>query len=210
MTAIRRGLAAVFLGTVVATGASGESAAVPGDAARGRAVFQAKECAGCHLPRHSGRGVGPPLEVVRRPQGTLELAGRLWNHAPMMLAALLGKQGLGWPELTPSQMADLMAYLQADPSRDPAPDRLQGQVLLVRKGCLKCHRLRGEGGSVGIELTSHPGRYQSPVVWATAVWNHAPRMAGHAGRLGILYPRFSGDEMVHLVEFLKTTAAAPR
>lgn len=210
MTAIRRGLAAGLLGTVVATGASGESAAVPGDAARGRAVFEAKGCAGCHPPRDAGRGMGPPLEVVRRPQGMLELAGRLWNHAPVMLAVLLGKEGVTWPELSPPQMADLMAYLQAEPSRDPAADRLQGQALLVRKGCLKCHRLRGEGGAVGIELASARERYRSPVVWATAVWNHSPRMAGHAARLGVLYPRFSGDEMVHLVEFLKSAAAAPR
>jgi hypothetical protein len=36
-------------------------------------------------------------------------------------------------------------------------------------------------------------------------------MAADAARLGVLYPRFSGDEMAHLVEFLRAaTAGAPR
>ena len=102
-------------------------------------------------------------------------------------------------------MADLMAYLDADPARDPAPDLPQGQALLVRKGCLKCHRFRGEGGQVGIELTKYGG-YESSVVWATAVWNHAPRMALEAQRMGFLHPRFSGEEMANLVGFLRSAA----
>jgi hypothetical protein len=123
-----------------------------------------------------------------------------------MFATLL-KEGTEWPKITPLEMADLMAYLQADPSRDPAPSLPRGQGLLVRKGCLKCHRFRGEGGSVGIELTKYPDGYQSPVAWATLIWNHSPRMAGHAARMGLLYPRFSSDEMGNLLGFLRSAAA---
>ncbi|MBI4589004.1 MAG: hypothetical protein HY725_09210, partial [Candidatus Rokubacteria bacterium] len=54
------------------------AAAPTGDAGRGRAVFEGKRCARCHLPRGE-LGVGPPLEELRRPQGAFELAGRLWN-----------------------------------------------------------------------------------------------------------------------------------
>jgi hypothetical protein len=125
--------------------------------------------------------------------------------------AVYEKEGLRCPEMAQPEMADLMAYLGADPRRDPAPDLFQGQVMLVRKGCLKCHRLRKEGGSVGIELTQYHRGYDSPVGWATTVWNHAPRMAGHTERLGILYPRFAGDEMVNLLGLLRSAAAsAPR
>jgi cytochrome c len=136
----------------------------------------------------------------------LELGGRLWNHAPGMFAAF-AKEGLQWPDLTPEQMADLAAYLQAEPSRDPAPDLVQGHATLVRKGCLKCHRLRGEGGPVAIELTTYQGRYESPVAWATTVWNHAPRMAAAAARLDLRHPRFAGDEMANLFAFLRSAAA---
>ncbi|MBI4587319.1 MAG: hypothetical protein HY725_00655 [Candidatus Rokubacteria bacterium] len=204
-------LAALVLGAAVWAGALAAAAGVaaerPGDPARGGAVFEEKRCARCHLPRGRGPGMGPALEAIRQPQGVLQLAGRLWNHAPVMFATF-EKEGLRWPEVAQEQMADLMTYLQADPSRDPAPDLFQGQVLLIRKGCLKCHRLRGEGGLVGIELTKYHRGYQSPVAWATTIWNHSPRMAGHSARMGLLYPRFSGDEMVNLVGFLNSAAAA--
>ena len=184
-------------------------AQVPADAARGRALFEQKQCAGCHQPRGQ-RGLGPALEELRRPQGALELAGRIWNHAPVMFA-LLKQQGLEWPRIAPAEMADLMAYLQADAARDPAPDLYEGQALLIRKGCLKCHGLRGEGGSVGIEFSRYHAGYQSPVAWATTIWNHSSRMAEHSARMGVRYPRFTGDEMVNLFGFLKGSAeASPR
>jgi len=175
-----------------------------GDAERGKALFTAKGCAGCHLPRGQ-QGAGPPLEELRKRQGGFELSGRLWNHTPGMFTTLL-REGKAWPTFTAVEMADLMAYLDADPARDPAPDLPQGQALLVRKGCLKCHQFRGEGGQVGIELTKYHGGYESSVVWATAVWNHAPRMALEAQRMGFLHPRFSGEEMANLVGFLRSAA----
>jgi len=202
--------AALLLGAGILAAALGAGspapAQTPGDAARGKAVFEQKRCAHCHRSRGQ-QGVGPALDQLKRPQGALELVGRLWNHAPIMFSTLL-EAGLEWPQITPPEMADLIAYLEATPSRDPAPDLFQGQALLVRKGCLKCHRLRGEGGSVGIELTKYHRGYDSPVAWATTIWNHSPRMAGHAARLGVLYPRFTGDEMVNLFGFLKSAAAA--
>jgi cytochrome c551/c552 len=194
--------------TAALLGSAGPAASqVAGDPERGRAVFAAKGCVRCHVPRGQA-GMGPPLEELRRPQGAYELAGRFWNHAPAMFTTLRG-EGVVWPEIGAAEMADLMAYLQADPSRDPAPDLFRAQVILLRDGCLKCHRFRGEGGWVGIELTRyHPG-YRSPVAWASAVWKHAPRMADEARRMGVLYPRFTGQEMADLVGFLRSAAKTP-
>jgi mono/diheme cytochrome c family protein len=204
--------AALLLGAGILAAALGGGslapAETPGDAARGRAVVEQKRCARCHLPRGQ-QGVGPALDQLKRPQGALELVGRLWNHAPAMFTVLL-QEGVEWPQISAEEMADLMAYLEADPARDPAPDLFRGQVVLVRKGCLKCHRLQGEGGSVGIELTKYHRGYDSPVAWATTIWNHSPRMAAHAVRLGVLYPRFTGDEMANLIGFLKSATAASR
>jgi cytochrome c2 len=172
---------------------------------RGRAVFEASGCARCHLPQAAKGGIGPPLETIRRPQGAFEVAGRLWNHAPRMFAAF-EKEGVRWPRMTSEQMTDLMVYLQAEPARDTSADLLQGQLILVRKGCLKCHRLRNEGGTVAMDLAQYHGGYASPPVWAATIWNHAPRMAEHAERLSVLYPRFVGDEMANLVAFLRSVA----
>jgi len=183
------------------------AAQVPGDAERGRAVFSAKQCVRCHAAGGQ-QLVGPPVEQLSRPQGAYELAGRLWNHAPAMFATL-SQEGYAWPEISATEMADLMAFLQADPARDPGPDVPRGQALMLRKGCLKCHRFRGEGGQVAVELSQPRAGYGSGVVWAAAIWSHAPRMSEEAQRMGVLYPRFSGEEMGNLVGFLRGAAKSP-
>ena len=198
------GMALVLAGIGAGIGTAAEA---PGDAERGQAVFAARQCVRCHAPRGQP-SVGPVVEELRRPQGAYELAGRFWNHAPAMFATLM-REGIAWPEISRGEMVDLMAYLRADPSRDPVPDLAQGHILLVGKGCLKCHRYRGEGGRIAEELTrAHPG-YESPVTWAAAVWKHAPRMAEEARRMGVPYPRFTGEEMGNLVGLLRSTAKSP-
>ena len=193
--------AALAIGAALAGGAA-VHAEPPGDAERGRHVFEAKQCVRCHRPREA-RGVGPPLETLRRPQGAYELAGRLWNHAPAMMTVLTA-EGMKWPDIAPSDMADLMAYLGADPTRDPAPDVRKGQRLLVSKSCLKCHSYRQEGARAATDLAERRDDYAPPARWAATTWTHAPRIAGKALERGILYPRFNDDEMVHLIAFLRS------
>ena len=119
--------------------------------------------------------MAPAIEEPRRPQGAYayELAGRFWNHAPAMFTSLR-RDGIAWPETEPAEMADVMAYLQADASRDPDADPFQEHILVFGKGCLKCQRYRGEGGKISDELTQYNPGYQSPVAWAASVWKHAP------------------------------------
>jgi cytochrome c2 len=187
----------------LATASAAMTEATP-DAGRGRAVFASKQCGRCHGPREQS-GIGPALEDLRRPQGAFELAGRLWNHAPAMFMAVKG-EGIEWPRISETEMRDLVAYLQADPARDSAPDLFKGETTLVHKGCLKCHSLRREGGRIGPDLAERGADYSSAVVWATKMWVHTPRMADKARQLGVLYPRFSGAEMGDLIGFLKTVA----
>jgi cytochrome c551/c552 len=192
---------AAWLGLAAAPPASAQA---PGDPERGRLLFADKACASCHRPRGEA-GIGPSLEELRRPQGGFELAGRLWNHAPAMFAAL-SQRDLGWPEISAAEMGDLMAYLRADPARDPAPDLFKGQVALLRKGCLKCHALRGEGARVGPDLADRGADYASATIWATKMWMHTPRMAATARERGVLFPRFTGDELGDLLGFLRGAA----
>lgn len=203
----RRALALLVIGVGVgmaALGNGGAAAEAAGDPEMGREVFTAKQCIRCH-PSDGKQAVGPGLAKLRRPQGEMELAGRLWNHAPAMFATLAHK-GFEWPRISAREMADLMTYLQADPARDPEPDLFKGQVMLLRKGCLKCHSLRREGGQIEPDLAEPRSDYESAAAWAAAMWTHTPAMAGMAGRQGIQYPRFSGDEMGNLVGFLRHAA----
>lgn len=203
----RRRFSVLLIGAgacAVALAISQPVAAASGSPETGQAVFTAKECVRCHVPRGE-RGAGPALEDLRRPQGAMELAGRLWNHVPGMLAAL-AQSGVEWPHITAAEMADLMAYLQADPARDPAPDLSRGHVMLVRKGCLKCHSFRREGGRIEPDLAEQRANYATAAAWAAAMWTHTPRMAEMAGRQGVPYPRFVGDEMGNLLAFLRSAA----
>ena len=201
-------LAAFLIGGGLVAAGRPAAAELPGNPSRGEALFASKQCGHCHKPRGQ-QALGPSLDELRRLQGVLELAGRLWNHAPAMLG-VLESEGITWPEISTAEMADLMAYLQADYVLDQMPNLFAGQVTLVKVGCLKCHRLRGEGGSAGIELTAYHGGYESPVVWAVSIWNHSPRMAKQALDMGILYPRFSGAEMANLYGYLRNVAGKPQ
>ena len=149
--------------------------------------------------------MGPALEEIRRAQGEMELAGRLWNHVPGM-AAVLTENGFEWPRISTREMGDLMAYLQADAARDPVPELDKGQVTLLRKGCLKCHSLRREGGRIEPDLAERRSDYESAAAWAATMWTHTPRMAAMASRRGVPYPRFSGEEMGNLLGFLRSAA----
>ena len=205
----RRTLAVLLIGACA--GALGQRAAAgeaSGDPENGKLVFASKQCDRCHA-LHVEQGTGPTLEQVRRPQGAMELAGRLWNHIPGMLAALT-QSGSKWPQISIPEMTDLMAFLQADAARDPAPDSSRGQVTLVRKGCLKCHRFRREGGRIEPDLATQRADYASPAAWAAAMWTHTPRMAAMAERQGIPYPRFSSEEMGNLLAFLRNAAVATK
>jgi cytochrome c551/c552 len=182
------------------------SSAFASDQERGRAIFGAKNCGRCHRPAGE-RSLGPALDKLARRQGAFELAGRLWNHTPAMFT-LLHQEGIGWPVISEPEMADLMAYLQADAARDPVPDLFRGQVLLVQKGCLKCHRLRGEGGRVAPDLADRRPAYDAAPAWAATMWTHTPRMAAKALELGIVFPRFADDEMGHLVGYVRSVSGA--
>jgi len=59
----------------------------------------------------------------------------------------------------------------------------RGQGVLTAKQCVRCH--------------------------AASVWKHAPRMAEEARRMGVPYPRFTGEQMGNLVGLLRSTAKAP-
>jgi cytochrome c2 len=195
-------LTALWLALAVGAAGAAAGAQTAADPARGQELFAAKQCVRCHRPRPEA-SLGPSLETLRRPQGAYELAGRLWNHAPAMFT-VLKLEGLDWPRIDAAEMASVMAYLQADPAQDRTPDPVKGQMILIAKGCLKCHTWKGEGARVGPELSERRGRFAPAATWAATMWAHTPRMALVAVERAIVYPRFTGEEMLHLIGFLRS------
>lgn len=174
---------------------------VKGDKERGRRLFESKGCIECHVPPGREKEVGPPLAALQKRQGLYQLAGRWWNHVPAMQKEFL-QRGKPWPTLGAQEVADLAEWLMARQNADPRGNEAKGRLLILKKGCLKCHALFGEGSRIGPDLSSYP-HYNSPVEWAASVWNHSPKMRAKAEELRIDFPRFEANEMVDLVEFLK-------
>jgi mono/diheme cytochrome c family protein len=83
---------------VVAAGFTGICATrslLPGDADRGKEVFRTQNCAVCHSINGEGGRIAPDLgQGVERGFSPYVMAGLLWNHAPVMWAAM-ERKGLG-------------------------------------------------------------------------------------------------------------------
>ena len=86
---------------------------LPGNADRGKDVFRAQSCSVCHSLEGEGGKTAPDLGLgVNRGFSPYVLAGLLWNHAPVMWAAM-DRKGFAKPELSEQQAADLFVYFFA-------------------------------------------------------------------------------------------------
>jgi len=83
---------------------------LPGRSGPGRTLFRTRNCIECHGEPGGGGRVGPDLGVRARGQSPVDFAAAMWNHQPDMLEEA-GERGLTIPELSPAEMADIVAYL---------------------------------------------------------------------------------------------------
>jgi mono/diheme cytochrome c family protein len=163
---------------------------LPGRAATGRDLFTTKGCAGCHGPLGRG-GVGPALAGRGSPEGLIDFAAAMWNKAPAMTREM-GARGVAVPNLTASEMADIVAYLYAVGYFPRSGSAERGRLLLAEKGCAGCHRADGE--APGLE----PARYSTGTQVFAALVNHVavPDVAGRE------WPLLNGADVGHLVAYL--------
>jgi len=163
---------------------------LPGDAGRGKRVFDSRGCVGCHATSADGPTVGPPIQQWQAVSDPIELARQMWNHAPRMREAMAGKT---WPELSAQEMTDLVVYLRNVPSQRNAERSFApasggaGEDLFKAKGCTNCHTGANtlHGKLSGMTMAG----------FAAAMWNHAPQMRASAAEIG-------PQEMTRLVGYL--------
>jgi cytochrome c len=86
-----------------------------GDEVRGRQVFETKKCAQCH-EEHKKETGAPDLTQAFEAYSPITLTAAVWNHGPTMFHTMR-QQGISWPEFQGSEMADLIAYLNAHLTR---------------------------------------------------------------------------------------------
>jgi len=83
----------------------------PGKAERGALVFQKKNCALCHEQRRNQTGA-PDLTLSSERYSPITMSAAVWRHGPDMFKTI-ERENLSWPELKPSEMADLITYLNS-------------------------------------------------------------------------------------------------
>lgn len=78
----------------------------PGDAARGKKVYEAKLCASCH-DQYSGAPDFTHLDGAASPYW---MVSGLWDHGKGMLSRIVEKK-VAWQQLTAQEVGDILAYL---------------------------------------------------------------------------------------------------
>jgi mono/diheme cytochrome c family protein len=145
----------------------------PGEAERGKRVFQSKHCSECHSLTAPGAGPGNPVERWQSLGDPVVLVERMWNHSDLMKGELAARK-LQWPALSSQELGDLLVYLQNLPQTRGAqlafvlPSEGGGEALFKEKGCAGCHK-----GALALEYRLGDSTLTDV---AAAMWNHNPEM----------------------------------
>ena len=121
----------------------------PEDVAAGAKTFRS-HCATCHGIRGEG-GVGPALAAGRFFHGSTDDA-LLKNISDGLPGTEMA--GLFY---SPDRVWQIVAYIRSlnqNPRAEVPGDIAAGNALFQSKGCVRCHRVQGEGGRLGPDLTS--------------------------------------------------------
>jgi len=176
---------------------------LPGRADLGRKWVEEKGCAGCHSFRGEGGGLAPDLARRERPLSLLEFSALLWNKAPAM-QRMMRARGTPLPQLDPSEMADIVAYLYSVQYFQPQGNAAAAPALFQNKGCFGCHSSRGGRGSRGPDL-AQVRSLGSLAAAIAAMWNHGRLVPAPAAA----WPKLTAANMADITAFF-VQAGAPR
>ena len=192
---------------VIAAGSTGICATrslVSGDADRGKDLFRTLNCSVCHSIDGEGGKSAPDLgQGGERGFSPYVMAGLLWNHAPVMWAAM-ERKGIARPELSEQQAADLFVYFFAARYFEKSGNARRGEQVFVGKRCVQCHGL-GSAVREGIQPVAAWKSLADPIALAQQMWNHSGEMKPALGRMNIPYPQFSAQELTDLLVYLRST-----
>ena len=87
----------------------------------------------------------------------------------------------------------------------PAPsftgDPISGGRIFVERGCVRCHSIWGNGGSLGPDFAL-VGAGRSLQQLAGLFWNHTPRMIETVREQGVQWPTFSETDLGDIISYI--------
>ena len=180
----------------------------PGDAMRGRSIFNEKGCSSCHPLSGKGEEGEPGLDQFPQNISPVFLTQSIWNHGPVMIAHMV-KLGIKWPVFEGTEMMDLLEYIKLNVKGaketafiTPGNPR-EGKKVFAVKGCIKCHAVRGEGGKEAEDLGKRAKTFYKSLTQITSImWNKGPAVLGKMSQTQIGIPKFTPKEMADLIAYL--------
>jgi mono/diheme cytochrome c family protein len=78
----------------------------------------------------------------------------------------------------------------------------RGERLLQDKNCIQCHSLDGRGGKRAPDFVRSSGRSRTPALFASAMWNHGPKMWSEFQSTGQPVPALESGEVADIFAYL--------
>jgi cytochrome c2 len=176
---------------------------IPGDSERGGKLFETERCIQCHNIDGKGGKMAPDLgRQIDRNFTPASLASTMWNHAPVMWAAIEGAK-IEKPKLSPEGAADLFAFFYSTRFFDKPGDAGRGKQVFSAKHCGDCHGIsesRAEGAPAVIRWES----LGQPMILVQQMWNHSGHMREAFARKNIPWQELTTQELTDMLLYLRT------
>ncbi len=196
-------LRTIFFGSFVALGAyAALPPVIPGDSERGARLFENERCVQCHSVNGKGGKMALDLSArVDRGFTPALLASAMWNHAPVMWAAMEGA-GIQRPKLSPADSADLFAYLYSTRFFDKPGDAARGKQAFSQRHCSECHGINESKAESAPPVVKWESLGQ-PMILVQQMWNHSSRMREAFARKNISWQELNAQELSDILAYLR-------
>ncbi|NOY90614.1 MAG: c-type cytochrome [Deltaproteobacteria bacterium] len=179
------------------------------EVARGKEIWDHKNCMGCHTIFGEGAYYAPELTKVMERRGEVFVRGMLRDPAAMYP----GQRQMVQYDFTDAEIDDLVAFLtwigHVDTNGFPADPPLRqhlapaasadGRPLVFQQTCIACHSVGGAGGNVGPALDGVGTRRDADYLTR---WLHDPSAVKPEARMPQL--GLSDAQVTELVTYLGT------
>lgn len=149
------------------------------EVAEGRRLYRELKCAYCHSLDGAGGRIGPELDSVAAERDAQWLSRHFKNPQATSPGSTMPKL-----DLLDEEVGALVAYLESLPGAEPFTEQAPR---VFAESCASCHRVGGEGGEVGPDLSSiglaREKAYLKRYIEDPSRFNTASAMPGFKGQL---------------------------